>query len=92
MLLSHYPLQITWIQKLKVFIIGQPRLPDSPFDIADHSLKEAVPEQKRGVAIVVMVVPKTHKAHGVLKEVKMAQAANKHIVQLLGIKMETTQR
>ena len=30
---------------LKVFIIGQARNPDSPFEVADHSLKEAAPEK-----------------------------------------------
>ncbi|MCY3804002.1 MAG: hypothetical protein OXG06_06340, partial [Gammaproteobacteria bacterium] len=34
----------------------------------------------------VMVGPKTHIANGVLKEVKMAQNANKHIVQIIGYK------
>ncbi len=81
---------------LKDFIVGQSRLPDSPFVIADHSLKEAAPERnweakanaaiKRSDIVVVMVGPKTHKAHGVLKEIKMAQVANKHIVQVIGYK------
>ncbi len=30
---------------LKDFIVGQARLPDSPFEVADHSLKEAQPER-----------------------------------------------
>jgi hypothetical protein len=30
---------------LKDFIIGQARLPDSPFDVVDNSLKEAAPER-----------------------------------------------
>lgn len=29
---------------LKDFIIGQSKLPDSPFEVSDHSLKEAAPE------------------------------------------------
>lgn len=83
-------------KKLKDFIIGQSRLPDSPFEIADHSLKEAAPEQnweakanaaiKRSDIVVVMVGPQTHRAHGVLKEVKMAQNASKYIVQVIGYK------
>ena len=81
-------------KKLKDFIIGQSRLPDSPFEIADHSLKEAAPERnweakanaaiRRSDIVIVMVGPKTHRAQGVLKEVRMAQAANKHIVQVIG--------
>ena len=27
------------------FIIGQAKLPDSPFQVSDHSLKEAAPEK-----------------------------------------------
>lgn len=30
---------------LKDFIVGQSKLPDSPFDVADHSLKEAQPRR-----------------------------------------------
>jgi hypothetical protein len=83
-------------KKLKDFIIGQSRLPDSPFVVVDNSLKEAAPEQdweakanraiKRSDIVIVMVGPQTHRAHGVLKEVRMARAANKHIVQVIGYK------
>lgn len=83
-------------RQLKGFIIGQSKLPDSPFDVIDHSLKEAAPERnweakasaaiKRSDIVLVMVGPKTHLAHGVLKEVKMARNANKHIVQIIGYK------
>ncbi len=79
---------------LKEFIIGQSRNADSPFEVIDHSLKEAAPEKdwekKAGTAIarsdivLVMVGPKTHKAHGVLKEVAMARAAGVKIVQIIG--------
>jgi hypothetical protein len=30
---------------LKEFIIGQAKLPDSPFEVSDYSLKEAAPER-----------------------------------------------
>ena len=83
-------------KKLKDFIIGQSRLADSPFEVVDHSLKEAAPEHnweakadaaiKRSDLVIVMVGPQTYRAQGVLKEVKMAQAANKHIVQVIGYK------
>ena len=33
-------------KKLKDFIIGQSKLPDSPFEVMDHSLKEAAPEKE----------------------------------------------
>lgn len=81
---------------LKDFIIGQARLADSPFDVVDTSLKEAAPmktwEEKARVAIkgsdivLVMVGPHTHKAPGVLKEVKMAREEGVSLVQVIGYK------
>lgn len=81
---------------LKDFLIGQSKLPDSPFEISDHSLKEAAPEKdwqdkaraaiKRSEVVIVMVGPKTYKASGVLKEVKMAREAPRKIVQVIGYK------
>ena len=83
-------------KRLKDFIIGQSRLSDSPFEVIDNSLKEAAPESnweakanaaiKRSDIVVVMVGPDTHRASGVLKEVKMARAAGKKIVQVIGYK------
>lgn len=79
---------------LKDFIIGQSRLPDSPFEVIDTSLKEAAPERtweekaraaiRRSDIVLVMVGPKTHRAPGVLKEVAMAREANVPIVQIIG--------
>ena len=81
-------------KKLKDFIIGQSKLADSPFDVSDHSLKEAAPEAnweakanaaiKRSNIVIVMVGPYTYRASGVLKEVKMARNAGKRIVQIIG--------
>lgn len=81
---------------LKDFIIGQAKLPDSPFEVIDHSLKEAAPEKdwqdkarraiKRSAVVIVMVGPKTHKASGVLKEVAMAREEGRKIVQVIGYK------
>ncbi len=83
-------------KKLKDFIIGQSKLADSPFEVIDHSLKEAAPEQswetkansaiKRSDIVIVMVGPYTHRSSGVLKEIRMAREANKHIVQIIGYK------
>lgn len=79
---------------LKEFMIGQTRLPDSPFEVIDTSLKEAAPlgswEEKAEAAIgrsdlvVVMVGPTTFRAPGVLKEIAMANRAGKKIVQIIG--------
>lgn len=81
---------------LKAFIIGQSRLPDSPFEVIDHSLKEAAPEAnwqlkaeaaiQRSEIVVVMVGPSAHRASGVLKEVAMARRNAKPIVQVIGYK------
>ena len=81
---------------LKDFIIGQSKLEDSPFDIIDHSLKEAAPERNweqkadqaiaRSDIVIVMVGKHTHKAQGVLKEVNMARNRSKKIVQVIGYK------
>jgi hypothetical protein len=81
---------------LKDFILGQAKLQDSPFEVIDHSLKEAAPERdwekkaraaiSRADIVVVMVGPKTHKAQGVLKEVAMAREAGVKIVQVIGYK------
>ncbi len=81
---------------LKDFIIGQSKNPDSPFEVTDVSLKEAAPEKdweekakakiKSADIVIVMVGPSTHKASGVLKEVKMANELKKKVIQLIGYK------
>lgn len=81
---------------LKDFIIGQSKLPDSPFEVIDTSLKEAAPmktwEDKARVAIkrsdivIVMVGPYTYRASGVLKEVGFANEEGVPIVQVIGYK------
>jgi hypothetical protein len=79
---------------LYTFIIGQAKLPDSPFEVSDHSLKEAAPERnweaKARVAIsradkfIVMLGPKTRSAPGVKKEVAMAKSLGKARFQIIG--------
>lgn len=81
---------------MKEFIIGQAKLDDSPFEVADHSLKEAAPEKdwldkataaiKRADVFIVMLGPKTKTAPGVLKEVKVANELNKKKFQIIGYK------
>jgi hypothetical protein len=81
---------------LKDFIVGQAKLPDSPFEIIDTSLQEAAPLatwEKRAKAsiarsdlVLVMVGAKTHRAPGVIKEVAMARAAKLPIAQVIGHK------
>jgi hypothetical protein len=79
---------------LKDFVIGQSRLPASPFDVIDHSLKEAAPErdwkQKAKAAIsradIVLVIAGEHAycARGVLAEIEMAREEGIPIVQMIG--------
>ena len=81
---------------LKEFIIGQARLTDSPFEVADHSLKESQPEKEwarkarlaisRAEVFIVMLGPQTKRASGVLKEVKMANDLGKTRFQIIGYK------
>ena len=81
---------------LKEFIIGQSKNSDSPFEVADWSMKEPAPQRnwedeaesriKRSDLVLVMVGPETHKAPGVLKEVEIARRNNIRIVQVIGYK------
>lgn len=81
---------------VKEFVIGQSKLPDSPFTVVDTSLKEAAPEAtwqdkariaiKRSDVVMVMVGRYTHRAPGVLKEIKMAREEGKPIFQVIGYK------
>ncbi|WP_197378062.1 TIR domain-containing protein [Ralstonia pseudosolanacearum] len=81
---------------LKDFIIGQAKLPDSPFDIFDHSLKEAAPERdwvnkarsaiRRAEIVLVIAGTQTYRAKGVLQEVAIAREEAVPIVQIIGYK------
>lgn len=84
---------------LRDFIIGQAKLPDSPFEVSDYSLKEAAPERDweakakaaigRGDKFIVMLGPKTRFAPGVKKEVAMARELGKPRFQIIGYKNGT---
>jgi hypothetical protein len=79
---------------LRDFIIGQAKNPDSPFEVADHSLKEEAPEKdwaekahraiSRSDVFIVMLGSKTKYASGVLKEVAMANELEKQKFQIIG--------
>ena len=83
-------------RRLKDFIIMQARRADSPFQVIDHSLKEAAPERRwetkasraiaRSRVVLVMVGRETYRAQGVLKEIAMARQHGKKIVQIIGYK------
>ncbi len=78
------------------FIIGQAKLSDSPFEVSDHSLKEAAPEKdweakaraaiNRADKFIVMLGSKTRNAPGVKKEVAMAKDLGKSRFQVIGYK------
>lgn len=80
--------------KLKTFILGQAKLPDSPFEIENWSLNEPAPDRTwqqkartriaRSDVVLVMVGPKTHKAKGVLAEVAIANELRKPVRQIIG--------
>lgn len=81
---------------LRDFIIGQARLPDSPFDVIDQSLKEAAPERdwvdkattaiRRADIVLVIAGEYTHRARGVLQEIAIAREEGIPIVQIIGYK------
>ena len=81
---------------LKEFIIGQAKNSDSPFEVSDHSLKEAAPEKDwldrarraiwRADVFIIMLGPRTKKASGVLKELEIANEKEKRKFQIIGHK------
>lgn len=79
---------------LKEALVGQSRLPDSPFEIADWSIKVASPgweaEARRRISasstVAVICGKHTHTATGVAKEVAIAQALGRPYFLLAGYK------
>lgn len=79
---------------LKEFVIGQSRLAESPFEVIDHSLKEAAPQRdwkekareriRRADIVLVIAGQYTYRAPGVLAEVAMAREARIPLVQMIG--------
>jgi hypothetical protein len=75
-------------------MVGQAKLDNSPFEISNHSLKEAAPEKdweskahaaiSRADKFVVMLGSKTRYASGVKKEVAMAKELGKTRFQIIG--------
>ena len=80
--------------RLKDALVGQSRYPNSPFEVADWSLKEAQPEKnweakareriRMAQILVVMCGEKTQMAPGVAKELAMAQELAKPYFFLKG--------
>lgn len=87
---------------LKDLLMAQCKLENCPFDIIDGSLKEASREKdwekkayeriKRADTVIVLLGRMTHRAHGVLAEVKMARSLGKKVIQIIGHKDEKCRR
>ncbi|MDP4148550.1 MAG: TIR domain-containing protein [Bacteroidota bacterium] len=81
---------------LKDLLVGQANNEGSPFEIADGSLHEAEPDDEweekarerigRADTVIVLLGHKTHRAPGVLKEVKIARELGKRVIQIIGYK------
>lgn len=82
---------------LKDFLIGQAKLPDSPFNISDLSIKIASPTWKveaknrmsRSDVVAVICGQYTHLATGVSEEIRIAQELSKPYFLLKGYKDKT---
>lgn len=83
---------------LKEFLVGQAKLPDSPFELADWSIKEHIDgnwkakatSRIRAVDVVAVICGiNTNTAVGVSAEIAIAQAEGKPYFLLAGYKDKT---
>lgn len=83
---------------LKEALVGQAKNPDTPFQISDQSLKEALtgdwktkirPRIQRSDIVVVMCGQKTHTAAGVSAELEIAKELGKPYFLLRGYAEKT---
>ncbi len=87
---------------LRDSISGQAKLPDSPFEIEDWSVKipwdeheweeKCLAKIKRTDLVIVMVGEYTSNCNGVKKEIKMAKEASVPVVGIRGYKNKTCPR
>ncbi|PIT88976.1 MAG: hypothetical protein COU27_02785 [Candidatus Levybacteria bacterium CG10_big_fil_rev_8_21_14_0_10_36_7] len=83
-------------RNIKNFVMGQAKLPASPFWGIDYSMREAAPQQswediaerriKQCDLVLIMVGSKTYQAGGVLKEVAMARKHEIPVAQIIAYK------
>jgi hypothetical protein len=81
---------------LKELLIAQSTNKQSPFEIVDGSLHESAPEKEwtrkareriaKAEIVIVVLGHLTHKAPGVLKEIKISRELGKKVVQIVGYK------
>ncbi len=85
-------------QILKTFLVGQSKLPDSPFELADWSIKEHIDEnwkakaktRIKGVHVIAVICGEhTDTATGVSAEVSIAQDVGTSYFLLKGYKDKT---
>lgn len=83
---------------LKEFLVGQSKNNDSPFELADWSIKEHIDDNWKAKArtrikqvdvVIVICGQKTNTATGVSAELKIAQAENVPYFLLAGYKDKT---
>jgi len=88
-------------EDLKILLIGQAKNPDSPFDIADWSVKEGISGDwkeevrtriKKVEQVAVICGEHTDTASGVSTEVRMAQEEKKPYFLLDGRKDKTNKK
>ncbi len=88
-------------EDLKILLLGQSKHKDTPFDIADWSIKEAIDENWKMKArtriksvdvVAVLCGEKTHTATGVAAEVKIAQEEKTPYFLLWGYSGKTCTR
>ena len=78
--------------ELKDALVGQARMDDSPFEIADHSIKEESPTWQaearariqRAEQVIVICGTQTHRASGVTEEIRIAKSENRPYFLLAG--------
>lgn len=80
-------------ETLKTFLVGQSKNPDTPFELADWSIKEPLTgdwkakarTRIKGVDILAVICGEhTHKANGVSEELRIAQQENVSYFLLAG--------
>src|SRR4051794_69149 len=83
---------------LRTLLIGQSKHPDTPFEIVDYSLKEALTGKWKAMIrgrinrvdqVIVICGTNTHKATGVSAEVEIARELRKPYFLLRGRKDQT---
>ncbi len=88
-------------ETLKTFLIGQSKLPDSPFEISDWSIKEHISGDwkakartriKRSDIVVIICGMHTNTAAGVSAELTIAQEERKPYFLLNGYKDKTCKK